>query len=353
MSQDPLEKKRQGRVVIPIRGTSGNRLSAPRGAWRPVPERDDRWLMQSCGRAGVRRIRLWDSSSRLCRSGSSRSRRRIPPKTVVLIHGLWMAPQCWEFFSHHDEARGYRVLAPAWPRMAERVEEIRRDPMVLGGLGLKEITDHYARLIRALPAAPILMGHCTGGLVVQMLLDRGLGSAGVAIDPAIPKGVAGLPLGLLGRVWPALSRSFHTSNTVMLPFNVFRRTYANTLSDGEAIRVYQRNIVPGPCRPLYQSLFASLTSHSDATVNFNNSERAPLLLIAGGEDLLAPPELVRLNYECYQKSSAVTEFQEFSRRSHLIHLQTGWQVVAGYALSWAEENARRGGDAAWACDSIA
>lgn len=338
MSHDPLEKKHLPNPVIPIRS-----------AWQHSPARDDRWLIQNLRPAQSVLDPPVGFAQPDVRAHELPSPTHDPAKTVVLVHGLWLAPQSWEFFCSYYEARGYRVLAPAWPRMAERVEEIRRDPSALAGLGLKEITDHYARLIRALPAPPILMGHCTGGLVVQMLLDRGLGSAGVAIDSAVPKGVAGIPLGILSSVWPAISRSFSTDHTVMLPFNVFRRVFANTMGDGDAIRVYRRNIVPGPCRPLYQSLFSALTSHSDATVNFCNSERAPLLLIAGGEDQFAPPELLQATYQRYQKSSASTAFQVFSGRSHLIQLQTGWQVVAGYALSWAEENARRDGWTARAC----
>src|SRR3954464_14067832 len=110
-------------------------------------------------------------------------------ETIVLIHGLWMTPRSWEFFRSFYESRGYNVLAPAWPRMGREVEDLRRDPSALAGLGLREIVDHYARIVQALPRPPILIGHSIGGLVVQLLVDRGLGRAGVAIDSATPKGV--------------------------------------------------------------------------------------------------------------------------------------------------------------------
>ncbi|WP_228486472.1 alpha/beta hydrolase [Paludibaculum fermentans] len=353
MSQDSTPQKRLNSGVVPIRSAAGASRGPMQAAWPQSAGRDDRWLVENLWgprKAGPTELGLARPAAQV---EDLPARIKDPSKTIVLIHGLWMAPKCWEFFCSYYEARGYCVLAPAWPRMADRVEEIRRDPEALAGLGLKEITDHYARLIRSLPAPPILMGHCLGGLVVQMLLDRGLGAAGVAINSATPKGVVGLPLGVLSSVWPALSRSFHANHTVMLPFNVFRRVFANTMSDGDAIRVYQRNIVPGPCRPLYQSLFAVLSSQSDATVNFANGTRAPLLLAAGGADQFAPAELNRLNYERYGRSPAVTGYQEFSGRSHLMLMQPGWQVVAGYALNWAEENRRRDGLSSLACGGIA
>ena len=47
-------------------------------------------------------------------------------------------------------------------------------------------------------------GHSLGGLVVQILLDRGLGAAGVAIDPAPAQGVMRLPLSMLRVEFSAL-----------------------------------------------------------------------------------------------------------------------------------------------------
>ena len=66
------------------------------------------------------------------------------------------------------------------------------------------------------------------------------------------------------------------------------------------------------------------------------SERA-LLLVAGSADHLIPPSLTRTNYARYGRSPAVTGFKEFPGRTHFIVGQKGWEEVAGYALSWLEE----------------
>ena len=63
----------------------------------------------------------------------------------------------------------------------------------LKNVGPHRIVDHFEQAIRALPEQPIIIGHSVGGVYTQMLLDRGLGVAGVAIDPAPTPGV---PLGL-------------------------------------------------------------------------------------------------------------------------------------------------------------
>ena len=81
------------------------------------------------------------------------------PYTIVLIHGLWMTPLSWEHWIDHYEARGFRVLAPAWPGMDGDIDELRRDPSGIEHLGSQEIVDHYDATIRELDLPPIIMGH--------------------------------------------------------------------------------------------------------------------------------------------------------------------------------------------------
>src|SRR5947199_5063832 len=89
------------------------------------------------------------------------------PDTIVLVHGLWLTPRSWEGWKERFESRGHEVLAPAWPRMRDEVEEVRRDPSPMNGLGVQEIADHYAGIVQSLDRAPIVMGHSFGGLIVE------------------------------------------------------------------------------------------------------------------------------------------------------------------------------------------
>jgi pimeloyl-ACP methyl ester carboxylesterase len=100
-----------------------------------------------------------------------------------------MTPRSWDKWIDRYEGRGYRVIAPTWPGMDADIEDLRRDPSAMAGVGMTEITDHYDGIICAVDTPPIIMGHSFGGGVTQLLLDRGLGSAGVAIHPAPVKGV--------------------------------------------------------------------------------------------------------------------------------------------------------------------
>src|SRR3954468_15134178 len=113
--------------------------------------------------------------------------------TIVLIDGLWLTPRSWEQWIHRYQKAGYQVIAPSWPGLEGEVEAIRKDPSPLKRLKLTTVVDHYERIILKLDAPPIIMGHSFGGLITQILIDRGLGAAGVAIDSAQTAGVAVLP----------------------------------------------------------------------------------------------------------------------------------------------------------------
>ncbi|MDR7183006.1 pimeloyl-ACP methyl ester carboxylesterase [Microbacterium trichothecenolyticum] len=131
----------------------------------------------------------------------------LPP--IVLVHGLWMTPSSWDTWAERFGTRGHEVLAPGWPGIDDRSPaDVRRDPSALENVSITEIVDSYDRIIRALPEAPIIMGHSFGGIFTQMLLDRGLGVAGVGVEPGQPAGVLTLPFSTLRTGLPILSNPF-------------------------------------------------------------------------------------------------------------------------------------------------
>jgi pimeloyl-ACP methyl ester carboxylesterase len=264
----------------------------------------------------------------------------MTPKTntIVLIHGAWVTPRSWEPFRGFYEQRGYRVLTPPWARLEGEVEEIRRDPSAMAGLGITEIVDGYEQIIRLLDEPPIIIGHSFGGLFAQMLLDRGLGAAGVAIDAAQPKGVLRLPFSQIRALSPVLLNPANVNRAVSFNFDQFRYAFANTMTEREAREAFQLNAIPAPGRIVFQTGLANLNPWAATKVDYRNDRRAPLLLIAGGEDHIVPASVNRSNFRKYRRSTATTDFVEFPGRSHLTIAQDGWEEVAEHALSWAQKH---------------
>jgi pimeloyl-ACP methyl ester carboxylesterase len=262
-----------------------------------------------------------------------------PGKTIVLIHGLWMTPLSWENWIDRYTQKGYNVMAPAWPGMEGDIEELRKDPDRVAGLGIEQIVDHYESIIQGLPHPPIIMGHSFGGLFAQILIDRGLGAAGVAIDSAPVKGILLLPFSTLRVSFPALSNPFNFKHAAALTPEQFHYAFGNLMSDEESRKVYDRYAVPGPDHVLFQGALANFNPGSPAAVDFHNNDRAPLLLIAGGMDHIAPASVTRTNYDLYKNSQAATGYKEFPDRSHYTLGEKGWEEVADYALDWATSHA--------------
>lgn len=257
-------------------------------------------------------------------------------KTIVLIHGLWMTPLCWEHWIERYKARGFEVLAPAWPGMDGEVATLRSNTKPYEKLTVSQIVDSYDSVIRALPEPPIIMGHSFGGAFTQVLVSRGLGSAAVAIDSAPAKGILSLPLSTLRSGWPVLHNPANAHRAVPLTAEQFHYSFTNTLTKEESAAVFERYAVPGPGHVLFEGALANVNPHSPLAVDFKKDDRAPLLFIAGGADHIVPPSANKANVKHYGKSKAITAYKEFPGRSHYTLGQDVWEAVADYAIEWAQ-----------------
>ncbi len=252
--------------------------------------------------------------------------------TIVFINGLWMTALSWELWVQHYTDKGYGVIAANWPGMEADLEQLRRDPSSFASLGLTDVVDHCEQIIRELESPPIIIGCGLGGLVTQILLDRGWGAAGVAIASAPVKGIARLPLSMLKLAFSVLGKSL-SNKAASLTAQQFRRAFTNSLTESESLDAFNRYTVPAPNRVLLQTAFANFSPHSATTVNFRNDTRAPLLLVAGGKDRIVPSSIIKANFDLYRESKAETDYKEYPEQTHFTLLQE--TKVADYVLGWA------------------
>lgn len=274
------------------------------------------------------------------------------PDTIVLIHGLWLTALSWEGWVRRYEARGYRVIARSWPGMEGDIDRLREDPSAIARLGVGDIVDHYERIVTELDRPPIIIGHSFGGLITEILLDRGLGHAGVAIDPAPVKGIFVLPFASLKSAFPALKNPFESHRAVALTPEEFHYAFTNHLTAEESEPLYVRYAVPGPNHVLFQASLANFNPHAATTVNFLNDDRAPLLLVGGGRDHVVPASVTRANFALFNASHAITSYREYPDRTHWTIAQDGWEQLADAALEWASGGVMAHGTARSSSDPI-
>jgi alpha-beta hydrolase superfamily lysophospholipase len=261
----------------------------------------------------------------------------------MLIHGAWLSARSWENFQEFFEARGYEVSTPEWPRKEGDVEELRESTAEIEGLGLTEIVDHYEAQIHDLDEPPVLIGHSFGGLIVELLLDRGLGQAGVAMSPAPPKGILVLPFSSLKAASPALAHPSRWHGVVPLTLEEFTFGFVNTFTPEAAADAYERYAVPETGQIFYEAGFANFHLHPPTEVHFKSDDRAPLLIIGAEKDNTVPASLAEKQFKKYSKSRAQTDYIEFEGRPHLMMAADGWDEIAGRIESWMASVLSRSG----------
>ena len=248
-------------------------------------------------------------------------------KTVVFITGAWMHRSSWDKFRGAFEAAGYTTYAPAWPYLDGKPAELRANPdKRLGKLSFKDIVDHYQAIIEKLPEKPLIVGHSMGGLITQLLLDRGLGVAGIAMDPGPIAGALPGPVSLLAALPPILGGP---NATHLITREGFAKSFANTLTPAEQKAAYDDYVVPTSGRIFYQ---AALMLGTKVNVK---GRKQPLLVIAAEHDRTVTPYLARAIYNIQKKAPAQTDFHQFADRSHFLAGEKGWEEVAQYTLDWA------------------
>ena len=253
---------------------------------------------------------------------------------VVFIHGLWLLPSSWDRWAALFEEAGYAPVTPSWPDDPDTVEQARANPEVFAKKTLGQIADHTAEVIGMLTKKPAVMGHSTGGLLSQIIADRGLSAATVAIDPGPFRGVLPLPISALRSAKPVLANPLNRSRAVTLTLDQFKYGWANALGDEEAKQLYETYHVAAPGVALMQMANANLNPFTEAKVNTRNPERGPLLIIDGEKDHTVPWAIANASFKRQRRNEGVTEIKEIPNRGHSLTIDSGWREVADTALAF-------------------
>jgi non-heme chloroperoxidase len=255
---------------------------------------------------------------------------------VVFIHGLWLLPSSWDRWAEVFEEAGYAPLKPTWPDDPRTVEEARANPDVFAKKTLGMIADHTEEVISRLDRKPAVLGHSTGGLLCQIIADRGLSAATVAIDPGPFRGVLPLPLSALRSAKPVLQNPLNRSKAITLTFEQFKYGWANALDEEEATGLYETFHVAAPGVALMQMANANLNPFTEAKLDPKNPNRGPLLIIDGEKDHTVPWAIANASYKKQSRNEAVTEIEKIPNRGHSLTIDSGWREVCDRSLAFVK-----------------
>jgi pimeloyl-ACP methyl ester carboxylesterase len=252
-------------------------------------------------------------------------------KLIVFITGAFISHNCWDEWKRYFESKGYVTVAPVWPPKEFTAEELRnRHPdESVASTRLKDMTEYFASLISDLPEQPILIGHSWGGLIVQLLLQRGLGAAGVAIHSFPPYGLGQFNFSFIKEWWEALGFFSSARTSYLISFVNWQRSVANEMSYDDQLQSYYAYAVP-ESKLLIRDVFTS-----QAKINFK-TPRAPLLLTSGSNDELIPALMSYHTYKNYKAYEFVTDYKDFEGHNHLVFGETFWMEEAVFIWFWLQ-----------------
>jgi pimeloyl-ACP methyl ester carboxylesterase len=252
------------------------------------------------------------------------------PKSVVFITGTFFASSCWDEWRLYLESEGYTCMALPWPHKNSSAEELRsgRHDAAIASTRLAALTKFYADIIKSLHVKPILIGHSVGGLIVQLLLQQGLGAAGVAIHSFPPSGILHFGLLFLKNWWKTAGVLSSVNKPYRISFEKWKNNIANDMPDDQQIQSYYDYSVP-------ESKLVVRDAFSKMTMLKSQGYRAPLLLTSGGRDQLIPSSVIYKNYKAQRKQTdSTTDYKKFKDSNHLVFGQRECMDEAEFIVCW-------------------
>jgi len=254
----------------------------------------------------------------------------IQSKNIVFVTGAFVSNSCWDEWRFYFESKGYSTVAPPWPYKNGTAAELRAkqpNDTDLALLTLTEVIDHYIAVVKSFPEKPIVIGHSLGGMITQVICNRDLVSAAVAIHSVPTLGVFPYEFSFLKSAWKSLGLFTSLKKTYLMSFKDWQYAFVNGMPLNEQKDAYNKLTIP-------ESKTAARGGLTKAAAVDYNKPHAPLLLTSGEFDNITPAHLNLRNYKRYKKNGSVLEYKEFAGRNHFVLGQATWQEDADYILAW-------------------
>ncbi len=244
-------------------------------------------------------------------------------ETILIIYGMWGGPWIHDNLRSFFEKKGYDVVIP-WLRYHDVDPGADPDPR-LGSLSLLDYADDYQKVIEEMDSPPMILGHSMGGLIAQILAQRGLGKHIILLTPAAPAGIFQItPWAFRSFLPTVLRRSPFTTPSTVSYANA-RRSLMQLLTE-EQVKKNHIRMVPESGRVALEMSFPQFDRRKATNIDESRIS-VPMTIISAGKDRITPASVVRRIYNKYQRTAT---YREFPDNAHWIPGEPGWERMAEY-----------------------
>jgi pimeloyl-ACP methyl ester carboxylesterase len=245
--------------------------------------------------------------------------------TIIFIHGMFQNDVSWDGWVKYFTAKGYKCIAEPWPLHEGNPTDLRQNPPAgLGDLRLEEVVAKYEAIAQREGSDAILIGHSVGGLIVQLLINKGLGSSGVCISSVAPNRMLAFDWGFFKNS-VAISNPLKGDEPFYKTAEDFYKTFGNAMSREESDAAFERTATHDSRNILRDCMLGPGDLDFELTTK-------PLLFIGAEKDEIIPPELNEKNAKAY--TGNLGTYKEYPNRGHFICGQQGWEEIADYVAAW-------------------
>jgi pimeloyl-ACP methyl ester carboxylesterase len=233
---------------------------------------------------------------------------------ILLVHGAWHGPWCWDEFSQALVQRGHEV----------RAVQLRGHDQRSGRIWyrLRDYVEDVETAVEQFDERPVIVGHSMGGMVVQRYLEHHP-APGAVLMASIPVGGGLAAAGRLAVRHPLAMaktnltwslRPFIAAHSLVRAL-FFTPTTPREVVEGCAARLQDESY------PAFLGLLLALRRRRRA--------RTPMLVLAAGQDGILTLGEQRRTARAYG-----TEAEVFPTMGHDMMLEPGWPEVADRVDAW-------------------
>ncbi|MFH1981865.1 MAG: alpha/beta fold hydrolase [Pseudomonadota bacterium] len=240
---------------------------------------------------------------------------------VLFVHGAWHGAWCWEeYFLPYFAGRGYAAHA-----LSLRGHGSSERPARLFTTRIDDYVSDVDQVFAQLSAAPVLVGHSMGGLVVQKYLEKNDAPAAVLLASVPVGGALGTTLRIAGRH----PLAFIKANLLLSLYPIIgspaltREAFFSSDISPEKLEGYFHHMQD-------ESYFAFLDMLFSLPKPYNVNTDV-LVLGAAGDTIFTPDEVVA-TAEAYGTTAEI-----FPGMAHDMMLEGHWQKVADRIIAWLRQ----------------